>query len=170
MTHVTHHSCARPPGVPRPSGRRGQDPHRTQGAGDAPRHRPCRPGTPDRDRPRSRAIPARLRYERTDPFAVQILFPAVASLDGAEVTWTFGRELLADGLLAPSGAGDVRIWPCGPNRTVMELHTEGGLAMVQFTRRDLHRFLTRSYTLVARGHEPHHLDVDADLAALLRQA
>lgn len=35
--------------------------------------------------PGTRAIPARLRYEPTDPFAVRVSFPPAASLDGFEV-------------------------------------------------------------------------------------
>ncbi|MET9296067.1 SsgA family sporulation/cell division regulator [Streptomyces sp. NPDC003077] len=120
--------------------------------------------------PRSRVILARLRYERADPFAVRVLFPATASLDGTEVEWAFGRELLAAGVLAPAGTGDVRVWPCGPRRTVLEFHTEDGMAMVQFATHDLRRFLALAYGLVAQGRESHHLDVDADLAALLREA
>ncbi|MEV0368942.1 SsgA family sporulation/cell division regulator [Streptomyces sp. NPDC050636] len=120
--------------------------------------------------PRSREIPASLRYDRADPFAVRVVFPPAASLDGAEVAWTFGRDLLEEGLRGPSGTGDVHIWPCGPEAAVVEFHTADGMAMVQFETRDLRDFLTRSYGVVAQGCEGLHLDVDADLAALLREA
>ncbi|TJZ56865.1 SsgA family sporulation/cell division regulator [Streptomyces piniterrae] len=120
--------------------------------------------------PGSREIPASLRYDHADPFAVRVTFPPAASLDGAEVVWTFGRDLLEDGLRAPSGTGDVRIWPCGPEAVVVEFHTAEGMAMVQFGTQDLRDFLVRSYGVVARGGEGLHLDVDADLAALLREA
>lgn len=124
--------------------------------------------------PRSRVIPANLRYDRADPFAVRLVFPPVASLDGAEVTWTFGRELLEEGLGAPAGAGDVQIWPGDPDGerdvVVVELHADGGMAVVQFDARDLQSFLARSYEIVPQGGEAQHLDVEADLAALLREA
>ncbi|MFI9051502.1 SsgA family sporulation/cell division regulator [Streptomyces sp. NPDC053427] len=120
--------------------------------------------------PQSRVIPAALRYDRTDPYAVHLVFPPAASLDGAEVVWTFGRDLLAEGLRRTAGAGDVHIWPCGIDGVVVEFHTAGGMALVQFEARDLRLFLIRSYAVVDKGDEARHLDVDADLAALLREA
>ncbi|MFH9419629.1 SsgA family sporulation/cell division regulator [Streptomyces sp. NPDC017529] len=120
--------------------------------------------------PRSREVPARLRYDSGDPLAVRVVFPPAASLDGAEVAWTFARDLLAAGLREPSGKGDVHIWPCGPDSTMLEFHTADGLAMVRFEARDLRRFLMRSYGVVALGHEARYLDIEGDLAALLREA
>ncbi|MFI0741102.1 SsgA family sporulation/cell division regulator [Streptomyces sp. NPDC021100] len=119
--------------------------------------------------PQSRSVPAQLRYRRADPFAVRIAFPPAASLDGAEVEWAFARELLAGGLLSPSGGGDVRVWPCGPERTVLEFHAPEGVAMVQIDTAELRGFLARSYALVPVGGEAGCLDVDGGVEALLRQ-
>ncbi|MFI9719666.1 SsgA family sporulation/cell division regulator [Streptomyces sp. NPDC052396] len=119
---------------------------------------------------RPRAVPAHLRYARTDPYAVHISFPPAVSLDGAEVQWAFARELLASGLLTPAGRGDVRVWPCGPRRTVLEFHAREGVAMVQIDTEELRGFLTASYALVPAGGEAGLLDVDSGVAALLRQA
>lgn len=118
----------------------------------------------------SRAISTHLRYEPADPFAVRIAFPAAASLDGADVEWTFARDLLASGLYGPTGDGNVHVWGCGPEHTIVEFHADEGMAMVRFDSHDLRRFLTRSYRLVPKGSEERHLDVDAELAALLREA
>ncbi|BDM71131.1 hypothetical protein HEK616_46180 [Streptomyces nigrescens] len=120
--------------------------------------------------PRSRVIPASLRYDRTDPFAVRLVFPPAASLDGAEVVWTFGRELLEEGLYGPAGAGDVQVWPCTSEEIMVELRTDGGMAVVEFMAQELREFLELSYGVVAQGDEARHLDVEADLAALLREA
>ncbi len=120
--------------------------------------------------PLERAIPAGLRYEPADPFAVRITFPATASLDGAEVAWTFARDLLATGLNEPVGTGDVHVWPCGTDRTVLEFHALEGMAMIQIDTTELRLFLRHSYELVPAGTESGHLDVDSDLAALLRDA
>lgn len=120
--------------------------------------------------PRSQVIPASLRYDRADPFAVHLVFPPAASLDGAEVTWTFGRDLLEEGLSEPAGAGDVQIWPYDSDDVVVEFHAVSGMAVVQFDVHELRAFLTRSYQLVAKGDEVRHLDVEADLVALLREA
>ncbi|MGW2917395.1 SsgA family sporulation/cell division regulator [Streptomyces angustmyceticus] len=120
--------------------------------------------------PRSQVIAASLRYDRADPFAVRLVFPPAASLDGAEVAWTFGRDLLEDGLLGPAGSGDVQIWPYDADAVVVEFHAVGGMAVVQFDTQELRSFLARSYQIVAKGEEARHLDVEADLVALLREA
>ncbi|CDR05397.1 SsgA family sporulation/cell division regulator [Streptomyces iranensis] len=120
--------------------------------------------------PESRAIPACLRYERDDPFAVRVSFPPSASLDGSAVEWTFGRELLAAGLRGPAGSGDVQMWPSGPQGTVLEFHAPEGMAMVQFDTGDLLRFLGRSYAVVPEGSEAGELDLDEGLVSLLRDA
>ncbi|WP_030775813.1 SsgA family sporulation/cell division regulator [Streptomyces sp. NRRL S-920] len=116
---------------------------------------------------REYGLPVVLRYSAEDPLAVRITFPSEASLDGMEVTWIFARQLLEDGLGAPSGGGDVHIWPCGRARTVMEFHSHEGLALVQFDKIDLRRFLTRSYAAVPAGREEPALDLDQDLSRLL---
>ncbi|KUN41599.1 SsgA family sporulation/cell division regulator [Streptomyces longwoodensis] len=111
-------------------------------------------------------VAATLRYASGDPLAVHIDFPAEVSLDGESCTWTFGRGLLEDGLGGSAGTGDVRIWPCGPERTVLELHSPHGLALVQFDTAALHRFLLRSYAVVAAGQEDVGAVVDRGLSAL----
>jgi hypothetical protein len=116
---------------------------------------------------RERALPVTLRYSAADPLAVQVVFPPEASLDGAEVTWIFARQLLEEGLRAPAGSGDVHIWPCGRQRTVLEFHAPQGLALVQFDRAVLQRFLARSYAVVGAGSEAEGLDLDRNLARLL---
>lgn len=119
---------------------------------------------------RVREIPAVLRYRRDDPLAIQVSFPPRVSLAGGDVTWVFARDLLAAGLVAPSGDGDVHIRPNGPGRAVLEFHALAGTAMVRMDADQLRRFLRRSYLLVPAGREHLHLDVDRDLAALLREA
>jgi hypothetical protein len=51
-------------------------------------------------------IDAVLSFDPSDPAAVHLRLTD-------EVTWTFGRELLAAGLEAPTGAGDIQVWPLG---------------------------------------------------------
>ncbi|MFR0358995.1 SsgA family sporulation/cell division regulator [Streptomyces sediminimaris] len=102
------------------------------------------------------AVPVTLRYTSDDPLAVHLVFPAWISLDDEEVTWTFARSLLEEGLSGPSGLGTVRLRPHGPShsRTVVELHTPEGTAAVRFDTTALRRFLTRSYEVTERGAEP----------------
>ncbi|WP_127356831.1 SsgA family sporulation/cell division regulator [Actinacidiphila soli] len=119
------------------------------------------PGSGDQD------TTAVLRYHREDPLAVYLTFPASVSLDGTDVTWTFARSLLTAGLRAPSGDGDVHIWPYDPGHTMIELRGREGIALIDLVMADLHTFLSRAYEAVPAGQEVHHLDVDAALAALL---
>ncbi|MFF1694600.1 SsgA family sporulation/cell division regulator [Streptomyces sp. NPDC058257] len=66
--------------------------------------------------------------------------------------WTFARELLEQGLRAPTTSGDVRIWPCGRVQTVMEFHSAQGVAVVQFDAPALVRFLRRTYAATPVPH------------------
>ncbi|MFI7320935.1 SsgA family sporulation/cell division regulator [Streptomyces venezuelae] len=116
---------------------------------------------------RERALSVVLRYSAEDPLAIQMVFPSQASLDGAEVTWIFARELLEEGMSAPAGSGDVHIWPCGRARTVLEFHSHQGLALVQFDKIVLRRFLVRSYAVVPAGGEEESLGLDQGLSRLL---
>lgn len=109
-----------------------------------------------------------LRYDDADPLAVRIVFPADVSLDGAEVAWTFARELLDAGLHGPAGEGDVHVWPRDGSRTVIELLSREGVAVVEFDSADLRCFLLSSYDVVAAGQEHGETDVERGLAALLR--
>jgi hypothetical protein len=124
------------------------------------RVRLCAPGAGDQD------VSATLRYHREDPLAVCLTFPASVSLDGTEVTWTFARGLLAAGLRAPAGDGDVHVWPYGARRIVVELRAREGVALIDLARADVRAFLNRAYEAVPEGAENRHMDLDAMLAAL----
>ncbi|MET7550629.1 SsgA family sporulation/cell division regulator [Streptomyces sp. NPDC058232] len=117
--------------------------------------------------PRMETLPATLQYDRRDPFAVRMAFPAPATLEGTEVAWEFSRELLSEGMDAPAGVGDVRIRPFGYDRTVLEFHAAEGIAMVHVRTGELRRFLRRAQALVPPGDEHRYLDMDRSLADLL---
>src|SRR4029078_607520 len=53
-------------------------------------------------------LDAELRYDPADPFAVSL---AIGVDCGEPVVWTFARDLLAAGVNAPSGEGDITIEP-----------------------------------------------------------
>ncbi|MEV3987942.1 SsgA family sporulation/cell division regulator [Streptomyces sp. NPDC049837] len=120
--------------------------------------------------PRMESVPATLRYDRGNPFAVQMAFPARATLEGVDVAWEFSRELLAAGVEEPSGLGDVRVRPFGYDRTVVEFHAPEGVAMVHIRTSEVRRFLRRAQHLVPAGCEHEFLDIDQHLADLLRDA
>ncbi|MFC9915554.1 SsgA family sporulation/cell division regulator [Streptomyces sp. NPDC059862] len=120
--------------------------------------------------PRMPSIPATLCYDTSDPFAIRMAFPAQATLEGEEVCWTFSRELLAAGLHDPEGHGDVRVRPYGYDRTVLEFHAAEGIAVVHVRSGELRRFLQATRVLVPEGLEHAYLDLDHDLAELMRDA
>lgn len=116
--------------------------------------------------PRMETLPATLRYDRRDPFAVSMAFPAKATLAGTDVSWEFSRELLAEGVDGAAGLGDVRIRPYGYDRTVLEFHAVEGIAMVHVRTAELRLFLERAQELVPAGDEHRFLDLDRDLTDL----
>ncbi|CAM5295397.1 SsgA family sporulation/cell division regulator OS=Streptomyces alboniger OX=132473 GN=CP975_31020 PE=3 SV=1 [Streptomyces alboniger] len=120
--------------------------------------------------PRMQTIPATLHYDRRDPFAVRMSFPAPATLEGVEVHWTFARDLLIQGVERAVGDGDVRVRPYGFDRTVVEFHAPEGTAIVHVRTGELRRFLHRTTALVPAGQEHRHVDLDQDLAELMRDA
>ncbi|MCX5234904.1 SsgA family sporulation/cell division regulator [Streptomyces prunicolor] len=94
----------------------------------------------DVDRLDADAVPVVLRYDpESDPRAVRIGLPGPHE-------WTFDRELLEQGLRAPAGSGEVRVWPCGRVQAVVEFHSEQGVSVVQFETKTIMRFLRRTYT------------------------
>lgn len=115
----------------------------------------------------ARHLSAVLRFDAADPLAVRLCFPPEASLDGTEVTWTFGRELLDEGLGAPAGEGDVHVRPCLSNlaRTVVELHSPEGVAVLEFPSTELRRFLRRTGASAAAHQDLP--DLERELTALL---
>lgn len=97
------------------------------------------------DDPLYRTIPVALRFAVAEPLAVRIVFPAGLSPEGTDNEWVFPRALLEAGLQAPTGTGDVRVWPCGRVQAVVEFHSPEGVAVVQFDIAALRRFLRRTY-------------------------
>jgi hypothetical protein len=118
--------------------------------------------------PRMPNIPATLHYDRRDPFAVHMTFPAPATLEGVDVCWTFSRELLTAGMEQPEGHGDVRVRPYGYDRTVLEFHAPEGTAVVHVRSGELRRFLAATSELVPVGLEYLQMDLDRDLEELMR--
>ncbi|PBC59975.1 regulator [Streptomyces sp. Tue6028] len=118
--------------------------------------------------PRMPSIPATLHYDRSDPFAVRMSFPAPATLEGVDVCWMFARELLVSGLEDSVGHGDVRVRPYGYDRTVLEFHAPEGTAVVHVRSGEVRRFLQSTMELVPLGLEHLQVNLDHDLAELMR--
>ncbi|MFF3504183.1 SsgA family sporulation/cell division regulator [Streptomyces sp. NPDC003247] len=90
------------------------------------------------------AVPVVLRYDPDeDPRSVRVGLPG-------RHEWTVARALLEQGLRAPAGSGEVRVWPCGRVQAVVEFHSTRGVSVVQFESKALLRFLRRTYTATAQ--------------------
>lgn len=90
-----------------------------------------------------------LHYRSDDPHAVTMRFQA----RDQESIWLVGRELLSDGLLAPTGIGDVRLRPDHGDVLVLELFTEDSHAVFHLSADELGRFLDSTYAVVPAGQE-----------------
>ena len=116
-------------------------------------------------------LPARLRYEAADPYAVRLIFGLGATEETVE--WVFARELLSGGMTGPTGGGDVRIAPGTiedpDSRTelTVALSSPSGSAMLSVPRALATNFLLATYELVWPGCESQHLDLDSAVESLL---
>ncbi len=114
-------------------------------------------------------LDAELRYDPADPFAVSL---AIGVDCGDPVVWTFARELLAAGVNAPSGEGDITLEPdmsegFGGERTLrITLATDCMATMLASADRVV-EFLVETYAVVPTGSELDRVDFDAEIAALL---
>jgi hypothetical protein len=112
-------------------------------------------------------IEAELQYDPRDPYAVTTLFMTGAN----QVRWTFGRDLLCEGLYEPSGDGDVHVWPCLDSRgravVIIELCSPDGEALVQAKTGDLTSFVERMTKAVEPGTESALIDIDGAISLIL---
>ncbi|MFI9389099.1 SsgA family sporulation/cell division regulator [Kutzneria sp. NPDC052558] len=111
-------------------------------------------------------VEVELRYATRDPFAVTAFFHTGSD---CWVEWCFARDLLADGLLAEAGLGDVRIRPDLDNAelVVLVVSSPAGTAAFEAYAQDLAEFLDHSYDLVPLGAESEWAGVDDELTGLL---
>ncbi|MFE9423204.1 SsgA family sporulation/cell division regulator [Kitasatospora sp. NPDC006697] len=108
-------------------------------------------------------IPAQLEYDTSLPYGVCITFTPA----GNPVRWYFGRDLLNEGRLVPSGCGDVRVAPGDAGRTMITLRAWGKEAVIAAPTEDVTAFLADTYALVPAGAESQHIDVDEVLERIL---
>jgi hypothetical protein len=108
-------------------------------------------------------IPVELAYESDDPYAVRLTFHLPGD---APVTWTFGRELLVDGVGRPCGEGDVRVAPTdpeSPGEVLIRLQVGADQAVFRSSAAPLIAFLDRTDRVVPLGQEGAFADFDAHL-------
>lgn len=101
-----------------------------------------------------------LGYRSSDPFAVAMTF---ITADG-NLVWTFGRDLLARGIEAPAGDGDVHVAPAiglsGRAMVSIELSSPDGHLVLMARAGDINDFLARTVAVVPQGTESDFFDVD----------
>jgi Streptomyces sporulation and cell division protein, SsgA len=113
------------------------------------------------------SLDADLGYSPADPYAVTATFRT----SGGDVVWTFARDLIIGGLTAPTGDGDVHVWPCldtsGRAVVIIELNSPDGELLVQVPTQDLYRFVNRTLTSVPVGGESDFMDIDLLVSQLM---
>lgn len=127
--------------------------------------------------PEHGAVPlvASLDYSADDPYAIKMAFHVGAD---EPVEWIFGRELLARGLQAPAGEGDVQVWPGessdsysgGHDVLNIALSSPFGEAHFEAPLSEVAEFLKSTCEIVPTGAESDFIDVDGELDELLWQA
>jgi hypothetical protein len=123
--------------------------------------------------PRQTIVPlvASLYYSKEDPYAIRIAFHV--GLD-EPVEWIFARELLSSGIEGREGLGDVVVWPSASAADVpgdvlnIELSSPFGQAHFEAPIKEISDFLQRTYAMVPAGKETDFVDVESELAELLR--
>lgn len=116
---------------------------------------------------------ASLHYTAADPYAVRLAFHLGPD---DHVEWVVARDLLSGGLETGTGPGDVRVWPARPGDPAsgpaiyIELTSPAGGALFEVPRGDLADFLRDTTRIVPHGTERAFIDIDGELADLLRWA
>ena len=128
---------------------------------------------------------ASLYYSGSDPYAVRMAFHVGTD---EPVEWIFARDLLAAGIDARHGEGDVKVWPSAQScaesdglEVIGDASTEGtvlnielsspfGQAHFEAPAQAMAAFLHRTYQIVPAGQESGHIDIETELNDLLRQA
>jgi len=108
------------------------------------------------------AVNAELRYYCEDPFAVQMLLSVDQS---PAICWTFGRELLLNGVNVPTGLGDVQVYPTHDG-VIIELRSGGAAAQLLAHTPDITAFTDRTLELVPLGSEMDHYVLDLGIASM----
>jgi hypothetical protein len=111
-------------------------------------------------------LPAELRYDAADPFAVTL---AIGTECDEPVVWVFARTLLAAGIGGAVGEGDITVEPAKdlPGRQLRITLSTDCLATMVAPSDPIVEFLVESFARVPSGTETEHVDFDAEIASLL---
>ena len=103
-----------------------------------------------------------LSYDPADPFAVRLRITGAEE----ELTWVFGRDLLADGLrsMVPLGDGDVQVQATSVLTEISRTDELGDTVLLRLPWWNTREFIRLCHGQVPRGQE--RCDVDSWVAAL----
>lgn len=101
-------------------------------------------------------------YETSDPYAVRLHITA----DEERRCWTFGRDLMADGLrsMVPVGEGSVQVQATSVLTEISYVDLDDEVTTLRLPWWNTREFIRLSQEAVARGDE--HCDVDSWVMAL----
>jgi Streptomyces sporulation and cell division protein, SsgA len=107
-------------------------------------------------------VEVELAYETTDPYAVRVHLSGVEG----QRCWTFGRDLMADGLrsMVPVGEGAVQVQATSVLTEITYLDLDGRSTTLRLPWWNTREFIRLSQEAVARGDE--RCDVDSWVMAL----
>lgn len=112
-------------------------------------------------------VPTTVSFCVDDPYAVTLVFHS----SGGDVEWMFARALLLQGLAAPAGEGDVKVYPSIDEDaravTILDFCSPDGRLLAQADSHAVQAFLARTFALVPAGAESSYLDLDRLVADLL---
>lgn len=120
------------------------------------------------DSERTVEVPCALEYCIEEPYAIRATFRTGL----ADIEWMFARDLMLEGLQRPSGEGDIVIWPENQGEVpliLIALSSPSGQAVLECDRPHIELFMRRTFDIVPIGHEPATIDIDATIAAILRE-
>lgn len=115
-------------------------------------------------------VPTTLGYREDDPYAVSLTFHS----HSGDVVWVVSRTLLLQGLAAPTGEGDVKVYPSIDDRAravvVLDFSSPDGRLVATTSSREIQGFLAKTFAAVPVGTESSRLDLDGLIEALLGSA
>ncbi|WP_406433429.1 SsgA family sporulation/cell division regulator [Streptomyces sp. NBC_01589] len=109
-------------------------------------------------------LPAELRYDRSDPYAVCL---SIGTTSMGTVDWVFARSLLSEGMSRPVGAGDVLVMPRHGHSVRIVVRSRAGAAVLDIAAAVVTAFLERASRVVPPGTEGLHIDLDRVVAELM---
>ncbi|TDT94163.1 sporulation and cell division protein SsgA [Streptomyces sp. 846.5] len=113
------------------------------------------------------SLPAELRYDRTDPYAVCL---SLGEASTGTIDWVFARSLLSEGLSRPVGVGDVLVIPphhCHRHSLRIVVRSTAGAAVLDIGAAAATAFLEQTNMVVPPGTEGLHIDLDRVVAKLV---